>query len=314
MSRRVDGVAVELFEVAKRFGTTISLDQFDLRIARGTVFGLLGANGAGKTTTLRILLGLVKPDAGRVDVLGFDPHVNGNEVRRRVGVLLEHDGLYGRLSAHANLDYFARIHRLTPVMRSERIETLLRSIGLWERRHEAVVTWSKGMRQKLAIARALIAKPELVLLDEPFSGLDPVAAAELRRAIIDLSRGERTTVVMTTHDLAHVEKTCDEVAVLSGGRVIASGAPSDLVRREDLRVNVRGSGLTETVLVAMATDGYIASYAMNDGGAVVYCKPDQRARLGVELVARGVLIEELHTTGTSLEEAYLTMMTRGAPA
>ncbi len=303
-------VAIELSEVAKRFGSTISLDGLDLRIERGKVFGLLGANGAGKTTTLRILLGLVKPDSGKVAVLGFDPHEAGDEVRRRVGVLLEHDGLYGRLSALNNLDYFARIHRLSRAERNQRIETLLRSVDLWERRDEAVVTWSKGMRQKLAIARALLSKPQLVLLDEPFSGLDPVAAADLRATIVDLSRGDRTTVVITTHDLAHVEKSCDEVAVLKAGRKLASGAPSELVHREHIRVRLRGSGLTEAVLIAMASDGRIAGYSMEFGGAVVLCRNEQRAHLGVELVERGVLLEELHTTGTSLEEAYLTMMTQ----
>ena len=172
--------AIELSHVSKRFGATQRLDGLDLTVAQGAVFGFLGPNGAGKTTTLRTLLGLVRPDAGQVRVLGLDPARDAPKIRASVGVLLESDGLYDRLSAFDNLDYHARIHHLEKAARAARIDELLGAFGLSDRRRDAVITWSKGMRQKLAIARAMLHRPRLLLVDEPFSGLDPGASVELR--------------------------------------------------------------------------------------------------------------------------------------
>ncbi len=306
--------AIEIDEVCKRFGSLQTLDGLTLRVDRGSVFGFLGPNGAGKTTTLRLMLGLVRADAGSVSVLGLDPRDQAAEIRARVGVLLEHDGLYGRLSARYNLEYYARIHRLSTAVRAQRIEELLRAFALWERRDDAVVTWSKGMRQKLAIARALLHRPQLLLLDEPFAGLDPVAASELRQAIVRLAQQDGVTVFLTTHDLAHVERACDRVAVLKAGRVIAAGAPSALQGDDaELRVEVTGAGLSDEVLAAMQRDGQLVSFALDDGRALVRCTRAQRGALGTELVRRGVAVEELRTMSESLETAFLSLM-KGAQA
>jgi ABC-2 type transport system ATP-binding protein len=304
--------AIELTGVARRFGATQSLDGLTLHVPRGAVFGFLGPNGAGKTTTLRVLLGLVRPDAGTVRVLGLDPAAEAPRIRAAVGVLLETDGLYERLSAFHNLDYHARIHHLDPAGRGARIDELLRTFGLHERRRDAVATWSKGMRQKLAIARALLHRPRLLLLDEPFSGLDPAAAVELRERIMTLARDEEVTVFLTTHDLAHVEKTCDEVAVLRAGRVIASGPLEQLLGRGDgIEVAVRGAGLSAEILAAMTADGLLLSFTCEGEGARLVCAPGARARLGVELVRRGVILEELHTVQGSLEEVFLSLVSGG---
>jgi ABC-2 type transport system ATP-binding protein len=309
--------AISVRGLRKRFGAVQSLDGLDLTVERGTVFGFLGPNGAGKTTTLRVLLGLVRPDEGAIEVLGHDPRAHGAEVRRAVGVLLEHDGLYHRLSARYNLDYHARIRRLPSGERARRVEELLRALDLWERRDEPVFGWSKGMRQKLAIARALMHRPELVLLDEPFSGLDPVAASELRATIVRLARVEGATVVMTTHDLAHVEKACDRVVVMKQGRAIADGAPDALVRGGDaVEVEASGEGLCTELLAAMQGEGRIRSYTVEGQStrptARLKCDPAQRRGLGSELVRRGVVLEELRTVGASLEEAFLELMGKGS--
>ncbi len=244
--------AIELVEVSKRFGAALSLDRLSLRVETGAIYGFLGPNGAGKTTTLRALLGLVRPDSGTVRVLGLDPSRDATGVRRQVGVLLEQDGVYERMSALANLDYFARIHHMATAERGPRIEALLKSFDLWERRSEPVVRWSKGMRQKLAVARALVHGPQLLLLDEPFTGLDPAAAAELRERILRLAIEQKVTVLLTTHDLAHVEKICSAVAVLQKGHVIAAGAPSELGGKSALcDVEVGGAGLTAAILEAL---------------------------------------------------------------
>ena len=169
------------------------------------------------------------------------------------------------------------------------------------------------MRQKLAIARALLHRPRLLLLDEPFSGLDPVAASDLRAEIVRLARDEQVTVMLTTHDLAHVEKACDEVAVIRAGHVIASGRPDELgSRSRDVEVDVTGAGLTEALLEELRAEAVILGFTLSGGRARVTCTPERRASLGTELVKRGVTLEELHTVRASLEDAFLSIVGKAA--
>ena len=185
-----------------------------------------GSNGAGKTTTLRCLLGLLTPDSGSMAVLGLDPVADGQAVREQVGVLLAEDGLYDRLSPYENLAYFGRIWRLPPTRLRGRIEevlALLRPVG-----SAPGCLWRPGPRAcggSWPSAGLLLHRPRLLLLDEPFSGLDPAAAVELRERVTRLAEAEGMTVLLTTHDLRHVERCCTAVAIIKAGRVIASGSP-----------------------------------------------------------------------------------------
>jgi ABC-2 type transport system ATP-binding protein len=250
--------ALELRSVTKSFGAKRCLSGLDLVVEKGTVFGFLGCNGAGKTTTIRLILGLLLPDSGEVRVFGSDPRTEPSAVRAKIGVLLDHDGHYERLTALHNLELHATLRGLDGGA-AARIEELLKACDLWERRGERVGKFSKGMRQKLAISRALLHRPELVLLDEPFTGLDPTAVIELRDSIRRLARDEGTTFLLTTHDLHHVEKICDRVSILEKGRVVASGAPADLETREAgvEEVYVSGEGLTDEILVDLAAGGTV---------------------------------------------------------
>lgn len=305
----MNSLAIEASGLSKRFGAVQSLVSIDLRVQRGQLFGFLGPNGAGKTTTLRVLLGLVKPDTGSVSVLEFNPVHNGDHVRAQVGVLLETDGLYERLTAWDNLDYHARIHHLKEAARHTRIEELLRELALWDRRHDRVINWSRGMRQKLAVARALVHRPKLLLLDEPFSGMDPVAAAELRARLLSLTREHGTTVVLTTHDLSHVEKACDQVAVVQAGRVIAAGTPDALTGGSaNVELRIVGRGLDETLLETMKTEGALLSYTLSGNSSDVVCVRDQRPRLLELLVQRGVVPEEIRVLNESLEARFIELM------
>ena len=306
---------IEMSGVSKRFGTVQSLDRLSLSVPEGAVFGLLGPNGAGKTTSLRTLLGLIRPDEGRVAVLGMSPQTQAREIRRQIGVLLETDGLYERLSARHNLEFHARIWHLAVQERGERIERLLRSFGLWVRRDDRVITWSKGMRQKLAVARALLHHPRILLLDEPFSGLDPVAAVELRGRIINLAEEHKVTVVLATHDLAHVEKSCSQVAVIEAGRVIAAGSPEGIgANGKLLEVEVTGNGLSREILEQLRSAGLISSFQLNGGSARIACEREHCARVNSELVRRGVAVEEFRKLRGSLEEVFLTLFARGESA
>jgi ABC-2 type transport system ATP-binding protein len=219
---------IQTNHLCRRFGDITALKDVSLDIPAGSIFGYLGLNGAGKTTTIRILLGLLPPTSGKVSVLGLDPATHAAEIRAHSGALLEHTGLYERLSAWENLDFYGRIWHITAPQRGRRIQELLESIGLWERRSESIQDWSRGMKQKLAVARALIHRPELVFLDEPSAGLDPLAAVSLREDLQRLVNHEKVTVFLTTHRLDEAEKLCSQVAILHNGVLLAGGSPEEI--------------------------------------------------------------------------------------
>ena len=308
----MSSLAIDIRDVSKRFGDTQSLDRLTLAVPAGVVFGFLGPNGAGKTTTIRTLLGLTRPDDGHLEVLGLDPRRDPTGVRSRIGALLDNDGLYDRLTALDNLDYHARIRHMSATARRVRIEELLRSFGLWDRRSDRVSTWSKGMRQKLAVARAMLHRPPLLLLDEPFTGLDPAAAAELRRRLVELASEGSVTVFLTTHDLAHVEKACSQVAVIRAGRIIATGSPTQLEgARSHVTVEARGDGMNEALLQAMVQEQLVDSFTFEGATARLQCSHQQQKLVGRELVMRGVLLEELRALRSSLEETFLALFADG---
>ena len=293
----------------KSFGDVRALAGISFAVPRGAICALLGHNGAGKTTTIRALLGIVQPDAGTVGVFGLSPATDGRAIRARCGVLLERDGLYERLSAVANLDYHARIHGLDSATRRRRSEQVLRLFGLWDRRRDRVGTWSTGMRKKLALARAMLHEPELLLLDEPFAGLDPVAAVQLRQLVVEMAQREHLTVLMTTHDLAHVERSCSHVIVADSGRIITQGSLAEVQGVSgSIAVAVRGRGLESSLLQGMVEADLIVRFEHSGDDATVVCRAEQRARLGVELVSRGVELVELHTVTSSLEDTFLSLV------
>lgn len=302
--------AISLTDVRKSFGGRPCLNGLSLSIEEGEIFGYLGANGAGKSTTLRILLGLLRPDSGAVRVLGLDVATDAARIRTAAGVELSVDGLYGRLTAENNLDFFARIAGMDRAARSRRIRELLLACGLWDRRGEKVARWSTGMRRKLAMARAMLHRPRLLLLDEPFSGLDPVAAVDLREQLRMLAADERVTVLLTTHDVEHVELLCTRTAVLRDGVIQAIAAPSDLGATEGpIEVDASGDGLSAELLETMLVRGLIVSYEANGAGSVrLRCAAATRDELGVALVSGGVRLRELTTVRASLEQRLVRMM------
>lgn len=233
---------IHLDHLSRSFGTTTALDDLALEVPAGIVFGFLGPNGAGKTTTIHLLLGLLEPTLEQARVLGFDTRIQANEIRARSGALLEFAGLYERMSAEDNLDLYGHISRMPAPVRQARIKELLTHLDLWERRRDCVGTWSRGMKQKLAVACALLHHPPLVFLDEPTAGFDPLAAAALRRDLASLIGREGVTVFLTTHNLTEAEKLCAQVAVIRQGKLLAVGAP------DELRARMGGSSLEDVFL------------------------------------------------------------------
>jgi len=222
-------VAIEVIGLTKRFGGTTAVEDLNLSINRGEIFGFLGPNGAGKTTTVRILCCLLRQTSGRAFVGGYEVGVDSMKIREIIGLLPEHPGLYPELSAYKNLDFYAKLYGVPSERRKENIKRLLEMVGLWEKRDTPVGTFSKGMQQKIAIVRAMIHEPDVLFLDEPTAALSPDAAKVVRDFIMELKR-ERRTIFLCTHNLYEAERLCDRVAILNT-RLIAVGSPRELERR-----------------------------------------------------------------------------------
>ncbi|HEX8939610.1 MAG TPA: ABC transporter ATP-binding protein [Candidatus Limnocylindrales bacterium] len=306
-------LAISTAGLRRDFGALRAVDALDLAVPAGSVFGFLGPNGSGKTTTIRLLLGLLEPTAGVATVLGHDVRRDGARVRERCGALLEHPGLYERLSAADNLEFVGRAWRLPATERLRRMERLLEPLGLWERRHEIVGTWSRGMKQKLAVARALLTAPDLVFLDEPTAGLDPVAAAALRDDLASLARREGVTVFLTTHNLAEAEKLCDLVGVIRRGRLLSVAPPRDIRTSVGAsRLVVTGRGL-DAALDPVRAQPLVAAASLADGRLTVELD-DGADGSGIValLVGQGVAIDEVRRGSADLEEAFLALMAETA--
>jgi len=219
---------IEAYGLTRRFGDTLAVDSLDLKIHDGEVFGFIGPNGAGKTTTVRMLCCLIAPTAGTAYIDGLD--VSRSEealmIRERIGLLPEVPGLYESLSAYHNLDFYAQLYDVPRKVRKERIESLLRKLDMWDRRDDLVGKFSKGMKQKITIARALVHEPDYLFLDEPTSGLDPEASLTVRNYLLDLKR-EGRTIFLNTHNLDDAARLCDRVGIMKTN-LLAVGSPKEL--------------------------------------------------------------------------------------
>jgi len=213
--------------LTKKFDDFTAVDTLTLRVRAGEILALLGPNGAGKTTTVRMLAAILKPTSGRATVAGFDVVRDARAVRQHVGVLTEMPGLYLRMTALPYLDFFGQLWGLSSRQRAERSELLLRRFGLWETRGQRLGEYSKGMKQKLAIIRAMLHDPPVLLLDEPTSAMDPHSAKLVRDTIISL-RDARRAIVVCTHNLAEAELLADRIAIIRLGRLILLGTPREL--------------------------------------------------------------------------------------
>jgi ABC-2 type transport system ATP-binding protein len=214
--------------LTRQFGDTVAIDEMTLEVGQGEVFGLLGHNGAGKTTTVRLLNGVLTPHGGTLKVLGLSPIDDGPALRQKTGVLTETPSLYEQLNARENLTIFADLYSIPKQEVKKRVTDMLTMFDLQNRADEKVGGYSKGMKQRLALARAFLHEPEMLFLDEPTSGLDPVAAKQVNDLIIHLSREENRTVLLATHNLHDAQRLCDRVAVLEHGRIVAIGTPAEL--------------------------------------------------------------------------------------
>ena len=296
--------------LTRSFKKVTAVNDVTFEVPAGIVFGFLGPNGSGKTTTIRLLLGVLEPSAGRAEVLGFDTRTQSDRVRPLCGALLEQTGLYERLTAEDNLEFYGRVWRLSAADRQARIKELLGGLGLYDRRKETVAGWSRGMKQKLAVARAMLHRPRLLFLDEPTAGLDPVSAAALREDLAALARQQGTTVFLTTHNLAEAEKLCSLVAVIDQGKLVTVGSPDELrLRQGGGLLEVVGSGFTETLIARLRELPDVEKVDQMDHHVTLHFKgrPDT-APLVRMMVENGVQIDEVRKGQDSLEDVFLSLV------
>jgi len=302
--------AIRTNQLTRNFETVCAVNHLDMEVPAGTIFGFLGPNGSGKTTTIRLLLGLLEPTQGTAEVLGFNIKTQPQEIRQRSGALLEFNGIYERLSAKDNLEFYGQVWRIPAGERRSRIKELLQHLDLWERRDELAGAWSKGMKQKLAIARALLHHPQLIFLDEPTAGLDPVAAAALRNDLATLADREGITVFLTTHNLAEAEKLCRLVGVIRHGRLLALGSPEQLRSQAGKpRLEIRGSGFTHAVLQELRARPEVSELIQRDGRLLIGLNQSTETYPLVNLMVRsGVKIDEVRKGQADLEETFLSLV------
>ena len=217
--------------LTKRYGALTAVDRLDLEVRRGEIFGLLGQNGAGKTTTILMLLGLTEPTEGEARVLGLDPARNPLEVKRRVGYLPDAVGFYGGMTGRQNLRYTARLNGLHGSVAERAIDDVLGQVGLASRGDDRVETYSRGMRQRLGIADALVKDPDILILDEPTAAIDPLGVQEILDLLRVLSRDRGLTILLSSHLLSQVQSVCDRAGIFAAGRLIGQGTVDDLAAR-----------------------------------------------------------------------------------
>jgi ABC-2 type transport system ATP-binding protein len=298
---------IEIENLTKAFNGNTAVDQLTLTIDAGEVFGFLGPNGAGKTTTVRMLTTLISPTAGRASLMGYEVGRDDREIRRRVGLLTETPGMYDRLSAWKNLLIYARLYEVEkPEYQAEKY---LRMLDLWERRHDAAGTYSKGMKQKLAIARALMHEPPILFLDEPTAGLDPEASRMLREFINEL-RGEGRTIFLCTHNLDEADRLCDRIAVFNS-RLRVVDAPSNLRQQMYGRqIIFHLAHPADTYLPTVAGLPYLQQSQAADNKLLLSVEdPEQHnPDLIRRLVNAGAEIQFVGEARRTLEEIYLQLV------
>jgi ABC-2 type transport system ATP-binding protein len=299
-----DELAVETRGLRKRYGRLTALDGLDLTVARGEVFGFLGPNGAGKSTTIRVLLGLLRPTAGSARLLGVRAGTVLSREGGRVGALVEEPAFYEYLSARRNLEVLSSLAgRVDP----RRIDEVLDLVSLRERQHDPVRAFSHGMKQRLGIAQALVPRPQLLILDEPASGLDPQGLVEIRDLLLRLNQEEHMTVFLSSHLLHEIELICTDAAIVNKGKVVKRGKVTDLLAAPEtaVRIVADDADRARTILESLV---FVRRVEMVDGQLRATCSPEAIPDLNGALVRAGLRVSSLSRERLTLEDLYLQLM------
>lgn len=303
---------IEAINLTKRFGNLTAVDGISFQVDEGEVFGLLGPNGAGKTTTVRMLCCFISKSDGEARIAGYEVGKDSDslEIRRLIGLVPDNVGLYDDLSAYDNLDFYGKLYECTEEKRKENIQRLLTMLGLWEKRDVLVGTFSKGMKQKLAIARALVHDPKVLFMDEPTANLDPESSKTVRDFILDLKK-EKRTIFLNTHNLDEAQRICGRIGILNT-KLVAVGTPQDLERSLSGRKTVITlKEATKEVLAALkqlplediTVDGNTLTIGVSN-------PEEQNAAIMEAIVKAGGQVISVNITSSSLEDVYLKLVRR----
>lgn len=294
--------------LTKRFDDLVAVNDLNIHVRKGEIYGFLGPNGAGKTTTIMMLLGLTKPTAGRIKLFGKDLSQDYFNIKRRVGVLSEFQYLYDDMTAVEYLRFFGELYGVEDV--DTRIKEVLSLVNLYDRRNELLGGYSKGMKQKFGLARTLLHKPDILILDEPVSSLDPHGIKEVRDILLEENKNG-TTMFISSHILSEIERTCDRVAIIHKGRLVAQDTMDDLRRRltEEVEVYITVEGLTDNIVNALKELAFVRSLTV-DGQTITIkmdADRDYRGELSRKVVDNGGVVLDLRRHEMTLEEAFVTI-------
>jgi ABC-2 type transport system ATP-binding protein len=300
--------AIHIDNVRKTLGTREVLKGISIDVHSGDIFGYLGPNGAGKTTTIRLLLGLLQADSGELDILGED--VGLGTTRMKIGFSLDPDGLYDTMTAVENLRFYADIYGVSGA--GAHIDKVLGLVGLDSRAGDRVGTYSKGMRQRLSLARAMVHDPEVLILDEPTSGVDPTGQIDIRKILLDIARKEKKTVLLSSHNLDEVQRICNRIALIDRGEIRLYGELEDLrqeMGRSGVFIETTG-GFTDDVLEALRQQPQLGFREVS--GKNLIFEPVEGAAEVADIIAflagRGVKIDQAGRREASLEDLYATIL------
>jgi ABC-2 type transport system ATP-binding protein len=301
---------IDLENLTKKFGDLTAVESLTFHVEKGEVFGFLGPNGAGKTTTIRMLCCLISKTSGKANIGGYEigKKADSLKIRKIIGLVPDNVGLTEHMTAYDNLDFYGKIFDCTDAKRKENIKRFLEMLGIWEKRNELAGTFSKGMKQKLAIARALIHEPEILFMDEPTANLDPESAKTVRDFILELKK-EKRTIFLNTHNLDEAQRICDRIAILNT-KLRGIGTP------EELEEAVRGR--RTVILLEQVNDkilGALKKLTLKnltvEGNKITFdvVEPDKENWVAVEaIVLAGGHVNTVNVVGSSLENVYLKLV------
>ena len=304
---------IEATNLTKKYGNLVAVDKLDLKVKAGTIHGFLGPNGAGKTTTIKILIGLLKPDGGSVSVLGQELGWDKPDVRSRIGYMPELPKLPKHLKGVELLDIYGRMYCMTKEERKKQIPKLLDMVDLRERGDDLIGKYSKGMQQRLGMAQALLNEPDLVILDEPSLGLDPVGMVEVREIMKGISK-EGVTVFLSSHLLNEVEQVCTHVTIIDKGVAVASGTLKQISAkvRGPLTIEAEVDKLSGAVIKKVKELPFVADVSKDGKNLLVEVKTrdDVRSQVSEAITAGGGIVTSMNLRGKSLEDAFMDLVKR----
>lgn len=301
---------IEVQKLTKRYGYHLAVDHISFEAHPGEIVGLLGPNGAGKTTTMRMLTGFMPPSEGSARIAGFDVQADSLDVRRRVGYLPERVPVYPDMTVHGYITFWAKLRGVAKPR--AQVDAVLERVHMSDRRNTLVRNLSKGLRQRLGLAQALVHDPPVIILDEPTIGIDPQQVIEVREAVRDL--GKNHTVLFSTHILSEAEQVCDRVVIINQGKIIAQGTPdtlrAQLQRGFSLYVEMAGAGKDTGVQLLKGLTG-VESATPQGNGFVVRARTDVRGELSDRVQRAGYRLLELRPVAMTLEDIFLDLVGRG---